>query len=564
MKTLKIISCACFVLASLTCMADNRTGINLYESGMYRAAKVFFLKQWNNGNASPEEKAETCYYLGEVYLKLNQPDSASFYYNKGLEASATDPFNKIGTSKLTLKELSSKGTLTKEMKKPIEESFSSAIKTNKKDVRILLAVAEAYAYAGDYDKAAEYIKQAKKANAKSGLPYMLEGDIVLYKNQENRGDAGTKYDNAIYFSPDLIGAYVKSARIYMPVNSATSLEKLTAIQNIDPTFNGHYQLLSELYERQGNMKLAVQYYTKFIDDKNYDEEHSLKYAGLLYFNKQYDKVLPVVTSILKRHPDNLVAKRLHAYALSKTQSGEQSVNAIKRFMQTAPKDRLISLDYQTYAEQLEANKQYAEAAINYTKVIQLDDTKKDLLKDIGNMYEKNHQSDSAIFYYTLYLDFIGQPDPAIYFNIGRNYYYMGTDSLNTPENRLAALYKADSTFTKIKELAPTSFLGHFWLARTNSMIDPEASQGLAKPYYEKVIEILLDQADRYKKELIESYKYLGYYYYMQADAIMKKNKNNPDKARNEFLTAKDFFSKVLELNPDDTVAKDAIEGIKIK
>jgi tetratricopeptide (TPR) repeat protein len=545
-------------------MADNRTGVNFYESGMYRTAKVFFLKQWNNANTSPEEKAETCYYLGETYLKLNKPDSAKFYYDKGLEAWPADPFNKIGTSKLTLKEVSSKGALTKEQKKTIEESFHSAIKTDKKNIRIILAVAEAYAYAGDYDKAAEYIKQAKKVNSKSGLPYMLEGDIVLYKNPENRGEAGTKYDNAIYFSPNLTGAYVKSARIYMPVNSTVALEKLTAIQQIDPDFSGHYHLLGELYEKQGNSKLAVQHYTKFIQGGYFDEEHLLKYASLLYFDKQYDKALPVATSVMKKHPDNLVAKRLHAYALAKTQKGEQSVNAIKQFMQTAPKDKLIPLDYLCYAEQLESNKQYAEAAVNYAKVIQLDDTKKELLKEVGDMYEKNHQPDSAILYYTRYLAFTGTPDPTISFNIGRNYYYLGTDSLVTPENRLAALRKADSTFTQITELAPTSFLGYFWRARTNSMIDPEASEGLAKPYYEKVIEVLLDQSDRYKKELIESYKYLGYYYYMQADGIMKKNKNNPDKAKEEFLTAKSFFSKVLELNPEDSVARDAIEGIKIK
>jgi tetratricopeptide (TPR) repeat protein len=544
-------------------MAGNRTGINLYESGMYRAAKVFFLKQWNT-SVSPEEKAETCYYLGEIYVKLNQPDSAYIYYKKGLETLPADPFNKIGTSKLSLKEFSSKGGLTKETKKTIEEAFNSAIKTNKKDIRLPLAVAEAYAYAGDYNNAAKYIAQAKKVDSKSGRPYMLEGDIVLYKNQENRGEAGTKYDHAIHFSPNLTGAYVKGARIYMPINPAVSEEKLTAIQNIDPDFSGHYHLLGELYEKKGNSKLAVANYAKFIDSGNYDEEHLLRYAGLLYFDKQYDKVLPVVTPVLKKFPANLVAKRLQAYALSKTRSGQQSVDAIKRFMQTAPKDKLIPLDYLCYAEQLEANKQYAEAAANYAKVIQLDDTKKDLLKEIGNMYEKNHQPDSAIFYYMRYLDFIGKPDPTVYFSIGRNYYYLGTDSLVTPENKLAALHSADSTFTKIAELAPTSFLGYFWLARTNSMIDPEASQGLAKPHYEKVIEILLDQADRYKKELIESYKYLGYYYYMQADVITKKHKNNPDFAKEEFLMSKSFFSKVLELNPEDTVAKDAIEGIKIK
>jgi tetratricopeptide (TPR) repeat protein len=185
------------------------------------------------------------------------------------------------------------------------------------------------------------------------------------------------------------------------------------------------------------------------------------------------------------------------------------------------------------------------------------------LKDVGEMYEKSSQPDSAIFYYALYLDFIGQPDPTIYFNIGRNYYVLGTDTLLTQEVRLAALYHADSTFKKITELAPTSFLGYFWLARTNSMIDPEATQGLAKPYYEKVIEVVLDQAERYKTQLTESYRYLGYYYYMQAEALIKKNnKNILNKAEEELLTAQSFFSKGLELSPEDPITKAAIEGIK--
>jgi tetratricopeptide (TPR) repeat protein len=200
---------------------------------------------------------------------------------------------------------------------------------------------------------------------------------------------------------------------------------------------------------------------------------------------------------------------------------------------------------------------YRKAIRCYQKAIEIDPSYADAYYNMGNAYANLQDYQEAIRCYQKAIANIEQPDPVISFNIGRNYYYWGTDSLVTPENRLAALYKADSTFTKITELAPTSFLGYFWRARTNSMIDPEASRGLAKPYYEKVIEILLNQADRYKRELIEGYKYLGYYYYMQADAIMKKNNNNPDKAKKEFLTAKSFFSKVLELNPDDAIAKDA-------
>jgi tetratricopeptide (TPR) repeat protein len=558
MKTLKIISCTCFVLLSLGCLAEKNTGVNLYESKMYSASKVYFQKQLNNAAATPEEKAETYYYLGEIYFKLNQPDSALLYYKKGLEASEAYAFNKIGTSKLTLIELTNKKALTKELKKTIEDTFQEAIKTNKKDIRLPLAVAEAYAAAGEISKAEEYIKKAKKVDAKNGLPYLLEGDILF--SQNNFGEAGTKYENAIYFSPDLIGAYLKHAQLYTSLNSAVSLEKLMQAQGIAPDFGGIYCLLGEIYEKQGNSKEAVQHYAKFINDGYYEEEHLFTYAKLLYLDKQYDKVLPVVMPVLQKHPDNLVAQRLQAYALSKTQQGEQSINAIKQFVQNTPVEKLIYLDYLCYAEQLEENKQYAAAAENYKKAMQKDDLQKTLLQDdIAEMYEKHQQPDSAIKYYSLYLTQIGKQDSPTYFNIGRNYYTKGVDSDIQPEQRTTALQKADSMFTIVTELSPTSSLGYFWRARTNSMLDPETTLGLAKPFYEKVIEITTGQPEKYKNQLIESYKYLGYYYYVQADVITKKHKNNPDFAKEEYNQAKSFFQKVLDLDPNDAIAQKGIE-----
>ena len=45
---------------------------------------------------------------------------------------------------------------------------------------------------------------------------------------------------------------------------------------------------------------------------------------------------------------------------------------------------------------------------------------------------------------------------------------------------------ADSVFHAIVEAAPDSYLGNFWRARANSALDPETTQGLAKPFYEEV------------------------------------------------------------------------------
>lgn len=56
---------------------------------------------------------------------------------------------------------------------------------------------------------------------------------------------------------------------------------------------------------------------------------------------------------------------------------------------------------------------------------------------------------------------------------------------------MAALQAADSVFALVAEQAPDSYLGDMWRARTHSAMDPETTEGLAKPYYEKVVDVLL-------------------------------------------------------------------------
>ncbi|MDR0728856.1 MAG: hypothetical protein LBF19_01860 [Prevotellaceae bacterium] len=551
MRILKTISCAGLALASIAGHAGDNTGVDLYESGMFNVSKIYFLKQLNI-SATPEAKAEACYYLGENYLQLNHPDSAVYYYQLGVELLPSYPFNQIGLQKLALKNLTGKDALKK-----AEAAFKEIIKTDKKNIRLPLAVAQAYVYAGNISKANDFIKDAKKVNNKNGLPYIIEGDILWAK--EEYGAAASKYDMAIYFSPELIGAYMKNARLYRSINRDAAFDKLRKVGEIAPEFNGCYLLLGELYKDiPGQSALAAENYGKFIETGYYDSEHLLTYVGILYLDKQYGKMLPIVRSVVRQQPDNLVAKRLLAYGLSKTEPGEESIRAIKDFVETIPEERLIMQDYLCYAEQLEANKHYVAAAENYKKVLQRDESKKNYLKTIADLYREGQQLDSAIYYYNLHMNFTGQPEPLIYLQVGRLCFNMAAaDSINAFE-----LYsKADSLFVLLIETAPASHQGYFWRARTNWALDPEMTEGSALPYYEKVIDLLKDKPDDYKSALIESYKYCGYFYYQKAHAITEKNKGNAKPAREEYLIAKDYFSKILELNPNDAAALQEIEKL---
>ena len=146
MKT-KLIICGLFCLLAATSVkaADNKVGINLYESGMIGAAKVFFLdnlKQQQEGVL----QAETCYYLGECYLVLGLRDSAGIYYQKGIEFMPDYSYNRIGLVGLKL----GKDVNGEEL---FKEVFTS--KKDKKDAGVQLAIARAYLYAGNMTKALE-------------------------------------------------------------------------------------------------------------------------------------------------------------------------------------------------------------------------------------------------------------------------------------------------------------------------------------------------------------------------------------------------------------------------
>ena len=84
-------------------------------------------------------------------------------------------------------------------------------------------------------------------------------------------------------------------------------------------------------------------------------------------------------------------------------------------------------------------------------------------------------------------------------------------------------------------------------ARVNGQMDPDQSKGLAKPYYEKLVELIgpkaeLDNTD--KARLKESYHYLISYYFIQ---------------KNDKETAKQYAQKMLVIDPENDIAKQVLD-----
>ncbi|MDR0763233.1 MAG: tetratricopeptide repeat protein [Bacteroidales bacterium] len=543
---------AAALLLTIPVKSQNTTGLNLYRSGMDEAAIVYFKKVYAS-DAEPKNKAEACYYIANAFIRMGQPDSGMVYFDKGIVEDPTYQYNNIGKTGLT--------TITADPK-AAEAVFKQAISADKKNMDVYLAVARAYISQKDYTNANRYIDRAIKVNSKSGLPYILKGDIA--RLQDKLMEAASQYEQATYFSPELLSSYLKYATIYMSLNRDLALTTLQQAQeqaeNAGEKFSGIDAHLAELYYRQGKMSDAVISYAKFIEDGNFTENHLLNYALYLYMDKKYDKALPIIIPVLEKDANHFVANRIYAYVKAKTETG--AVEMIGKFIENAPKDKLITLDYIALAEEQAESNLYNEAAESYKRAIALDSNRKFMYQDIADMYAKSKEIDSSAKYYDLYAEVAGREDLVVLFKYGRNLYSMTRDLDSTMyEKQIFYLKKADTIFQLLCEIAPDNYLGYFWRARVNSFIDMETTEGLAKPYYEKVVEICLSDSEKRKRELSESYRYLGYYYYVQADVKAVANKNNAKAAKEEYLKAKEYFSNVLSVDSNDSTAIQAIEAI---
>lgn len=162
--------------------------------------------------------------------------------------------------------------------------------------------------------------------------------------------------------------------------------------------------------------------------------------GILYFDKQYDKMLPILQSVLREKPEDLVAKRLYAYCLSKRENGEKCLEAIKHFIESTPEESQICQDYLCYAEQLTVKKEYNEAITYYKKALNADGKRQELLKDIADLFVKNRELDSAVVYYQQYFDFVEEPAAEDLLKLGKCYYNLACQD-SVPELQKEELIK---------------------------------------------------------------------------------------------------------------------------
>ncbi|MDR0412423.1 MAG: tetratricopeptide repeat protein [Dysgonamonadaceae bacterium] len=518
-------------------------------------------------NQPVREQAENYYYLGQIYSQLQQTDSAAYFYEKAIQTDPEYPFGYIGEGKTALM----KGEL-----KTAESLFKKATGLAKKNPSVQTTIAEVYIDANLKPQAEEALDKARKVNKKYPGIYVVEGDMLMKEGKT--GEACARYENAIAFDKnDKIG-YLKLARVYKNINTNEALRYLDELTAIDPEYIPAYAEIGDLYDMSSideanvNYTKALDAYEKFISIPGVPLLQHERYARLLYFTNQYEKSLQQIDLLLKENPNNQVMYRLKAYNNYKLGNNAVALAGIAEFLQNNPEDKHIYLDYITYGRILLKENQPENAIDVFLKAAALEPEKPEIYKELANTYELTNNYPEAVKQYEKYFTIEKTPVVFDYFYYGQANYsaaskYIDAEYLDAtidPEQKAmdddifkTYIEKGNEAFTEVINRSPESYIGYLWRARLNSFVDVKeqkakgaAMQGAAKPYYEETLTVMLaaNEDGKRNNEIIEAYRYLASYYLLLDDKI----------------NAGDYFKKILEVEPDNAVAKDALNQLKIK
>lgn len=554
--------------ASAQSLKDARAAI---ETENYGKAKTI-LQQLVSKQA---KVGDNYFYLGQIYLVNDKPDSAAIMFNQGLAADPKSLINNVGLGYIDL---------LKKDKAAAESKFSAAsANLKKKDYEELLEIGRAYIKAPepDYAKALDYLTQAKAKNAKDAAIPLALGDA--YRGLKEASSAYTSYSDAIEVDPTSIRAKIGLAVIVRGAQAFDeAVAQLTAITTESPSYAPTYRELAETYNMWSRAagtseekyvelnKKGVEQYKKYLEVNGDNSlEAKIRYADFLVYARQYDE-LGAVSEELAKYPD--VDPKIYRYlaynAFRNKDYAKASENIQKMFTKMDP-SRVIPLD-NMYAGLSDIANKKTESGITYIqKAIDQD---KELLAEVAETAFAKYQDQENATAVALFEIIAKYPDTDYYFDsnyyAGEGNYQIGfkkdQESKDAEANiinqelhdqALAAFVKSQAQLSIVenatkaevldKYLIPALYYKAFSALGTDNLENPKGD--FLVPF-QKLIQVINEKGVQVDKKayLIDAYTYIGFYYYI----------------KNDVAKAKANFEEVLKLDPENETAKSNLEGLK--
>jgi tetratricopeptide (TPR) repeat protein len=537
----------------------------VFSQSLTDARKAIDAEQYQKGKAmlnsltsTQATNPETFFYLGNLYLttasiniRPDYIDSAKAVFEKGISANAEYALNFVGLGAVDLAKKASP-----------KVNFDKAIAlTKKKDHLTDLYIGRAYVNAPKpmITEGMVHLNKAKLLNEKDAQLFLVLGDA--YRAEMKNSEAFSAYRTAFDLDKTFLRSKVELGKINkMSKAFEEAIAEFNSVIALDDKYGPAYRELAETYyqwawtskkEYEGRIKLALQFYEKYMDLTDRSLDSRLRHADFLYLVKDFKALEAEANEMAKLDNVNPRVLRYLAYSAFENGNFTSSAQALNDFIAKVEPTRLISQDYLYLGRaQMKDTTKFQEGMANIEKAVALDSTNAVVMSEIGQaLYKGKKYVEAARAYEIAILN----PERALldYYYLGMSYYFtygaQNAAKLNPPKDLLV---KADTAFSFLVKRSPTTQAGWQYRGRINRLLDENDSKGLAVPYYEAYVKLVtLDKPELAAKSvpgLIEAYNYLG-------SVALRKDSDK--------LKAKEYFDKVILLDPSNVTAKESIAAI---
>ena len=519
-------------------------------------------------------KDENYFYLGWVYIKQDYPDSAKAVFLKGLNVNANSALNQAGL-----------GIVAKLDKDPAgaAANFAKAITLAGKDSKPFVYIGKGYLLPDASGKVSPadanaaldvlnkgVIASAVKSKDKNAPPASNDPELYSTRGEANRlllqaSPAYTDLSTAQTLDPRSPGVYVALGVLWKYAdNFDGAVEQFQKALAIDPNYGPAYREWAETGLREAQtvpskasakVKEAADHYKKYISLTDASAESEMRYADFLINAGDYQTLAQVTSDLTKTSNANLRAYSYLMFADYENKDFAGAIAAGNNWFTKADPKRIIPRDYVYLGRAEIGGGQDSVGILNLRKALQLDSSQTDLYGEIAKtLFTKDHKYVEATEAYKQLLAKGTKVKLTDRLYLGLSYYYTFLGQYASKNKDIAAkadtslLTKADSEFSYVAQKAAPNIPGDVLLYRARSNDYKEADRnnikGLAKPYYEKYIEIIVAKGtpdDATKTKLLEAYDYLGAYYEFK----------EKDDAK-----AADNYGKARDLDPNNKGALD--------
>lgn len=514
-KRIMMILAAVVISINVSAQSPLDNGIKMYNYNKFQTAQSILAPL-----AATDPQAN--YYLGLCQLESGDAASANATFSKFPE----DPANISGTARVAF--------VNKDATKGMQIAKALAAKSKKKEWKEEKYAADAIAHTsgGDYHQAVAWytdvLTKTDDADVHIGL-----GDVYR-KISGGGGPAMDNYEHVTEKDPKNSLAYSHIGDLwYEAHNWQSALDNYAKAKDADLTNPLPYKSLGNAYTFSGRYQQALENIKKYYELSDKTLNDKMIYAEGLFRAQSACEAVKFVQDLL--NSDKLTRENkieltgILAYSQSDCGDSIQAMKNLRSYLIMQDPKKIMSGDYILLGKLFMKLDNLDSAGYYYTRGISGDTAKNktDVYRTIAEAFKTKKQYCKSADWYENLIKANPETQPGDY--AWRSIMYIYCPDLEKG-------MKASNEFTTKYPDQPTAW---YWLARTEQLIDSEATTGAAVPHFVKWLTMVGPDYPN-KNNIKGAYEYLLYYYYN------KKDKDN----------VKMYIDKIRVIDPNDKAANE--------